>query len=388
MVNMKVSVAAGLVAISNAHMLISNPKPFTTPQLKQNPLSAGQFPCQGTPGGTFSAGSNMNNFELGSKQTLQWIGTAVHGGGSCQISISYDTNPTPESVWKVIHSIEGGCPARNLNNNRFPADAAAIDPDTYDYKIPDNIPAGKATISVSWLNRIGNREFYMYCGAVELTGKGGDKANYEALPDIYVANVPDVNSCETPKVENDWVFPNPGPSVESNIGKYGFGHTELKGGCGKFSGAAGTGSGSAPGSGSGNGGSGSGSGSGSSSAPASKPTGSAPGGVFLTKQPEAAPTQAPTSAPADPAPSSAPSAPAAPAAPAPGSGSGSGSSGALSGKCADGQWNCVGGSSFQQCGSGTWSPVMQMAPGTKCTAGQSTDLKVAAAKRVVRVFRA
>ncbi|KAK7911332.1 hypothetical protein PG985_013813 [Apiospora marii] len=387
MINTKVLVAAGLAAVSNAHMLIASPKPFTTPQLKQAPLAGGDFPCQGTPGGTFSAGANMNQFELGSQQTLKWIGTAVHGGGSCQISISYDTNPTPESVWKVIHSIEGGCPARNLNDNRSPANAAAPDPDTYDYKIPDNIPTGKATISVSWLNRIGNREFYMYCGAVELTGKGGDKANYEALPDIYVANVPGVNTCTTPKVEHDWVFPNPGPSVESNIGKYGFKSTELPTGCGKFSGAAGTGSGSGNGA---NPGSGSGSSSGypSASAPASKPTGSAPGGVFLTKQPDAAPTQAPTSAPVAPA----PSAPAAPAAPAPGagsgSGSGSGSSGALSGKCSDGQWNCVGGSSFQQCGSGTWSPVMQMAPGTKCTAGQSTDLKVAAAKRVVRAFRA
>ncbi|KAK7967724.1 uncharacterized protein PG986_002001 [Apiospora aurea] len=373
MINTKTVVAAGLIAFSNAHMLISNPKPFTTPQLKQNPLSGGDFPCQGTPGGTFSAGSNMNNFELGSKQTLQWIGTAVHGGGSCQISISYDTNPTPESVWKVIHSIEGGCPARNLNDNRSPANAAAIDPDTYDYTIPDNIPAGKATISVSWLNRIGNREFYMYCGAVELTGKGGDKANYEALPDIYVANVPGVNDCVTPKVEHDWVFPNPGPSVENNIGKYGFKSTELPGQCGKFSGAAGSGSGSAPSKP-------------SASAPASKPSASAPGGVFLTKQPDAAPTQAPTSAPVAPAPSSAPAAPVPGA--GSGSGSGSGSSGALTGKCTEGQWNCVGGSSFQQCGSGTWSPVMAMAPGTKCTAGQSSELKMAAAKRVVRVFRA
>ncbi|KAK8065369.1 hypothetical protein PG997_012116 [Apiospora hydei] len=379
MINTKTVVAAGLVAFSNAHMLISNPKPFTSPQLKQNPLSSGQFPCQGTPGGTFSAGANMNNFELGSKQTLQWIGTAVHGGGSCQISISYDTNPTPQSVWKVIHSIEGGCPARNLDDNRSPANAAAIDPDTYDYTIPDNIPAGKATISVSWLNRLGNREFYMYCGAIELTGSGGDKSNYEALPDIYVANVPDVNSCTTPPGKTDWKFPNPGLSVENNLDKYGFPVYSLPGQCGKFSGAAGSGSGSAPGSGSGSGPS-----KPSASAPASKPSASAPGGVFLTKQPDAAPTQAPTSAPVAPAPSSAP------AAPAPGadSGSGSGSSGALTGKCTDGQWNCVGGSSFQQCGSGTWSPVMAMAPGTKCTAGQSTELKVAAVKRVVKMFRA
>ncbi|KAK6833919.1 hypothetical protein PG987_008613 [Apiospora arundinis] len=376
MINTNIFVAAGLFAISNAHMLLAEPKPFAGEQ--KSPLSAGQAP----PGGTFSAGANTNNFELGSKQTLKWIGTAVHGGGSCQISISYDTNPTPSSVWKVIHSIEGGCPARGQKGN-LPDVGDVPAPDTYDYKIPENIPAGKATISVSWLNRIGNREFYMYCGAVELTGKGGDKSNYEALPDIYVANVPGVNTCETPVMEVDWLFPNPGLSVESNVGP--FDSKKLASGCGKFSGAAGTGSGS---------GSGPGSSYPSASAPASKPSASAPaskpsasvpipGGAFLTKQPDAAPapTKAPSAAPVAPAPSS-------PAAPAPGSGSGSGSSGALSGKCTDGQWNCVGGSSFQQCGSGVWSPVMQMAPGTKCTVGQSSELKMAAAKRVVRVFRA
>ncbi|KAK8035397.1 endoglucanase [Apiospora rasikravindrae] len=383
MINTKTIVAAGLVAFSNAHMLISSPQAFASPAIAQSPLTPDNFPCQRKLGEAFAAGGNMNQFELGSKQTLKWIGTAVHGGGSCQISISYDTNPTPQSVWKVIHSIEGGCPARNTVGNREPASASAPNPDTYDYTIPDNIPTGKATISVSWLNRRGNREFYMYCGAVELTGKGGDKANYESLPDIYVANLPGINTCTTPddavNGEMDWKFPNPGASVENNLGK--FGTFPLASGCGKFSGAAGSGSGSAPGSGSGSGPS-------YPSAPASKPAPSAPGGVFLTKQPDAAPTQAPTSAPVAPAPSSAPAAPAPGAGSGSGSGSGPGSSGALTGKCTEGQWNCVGGSSFQQCGSGTWSPVMAMAPGTKCTAGQSTELKVAAAKRVVRVFRA
>ncbi|KAK8003496.1 Eukaryotic translation initiation factor 4 gamma [Apiospora arundinis] len=389
MINTNFFVAAGLFAVSNAHMLLSEPKPFApaNAQHAKDPLSAGQFPCQHSMGQAFTT-TSTNDYALGSKQTLKWIGTAVHGGGSCQISISYDTNPTPDSVWKVIHSIEGGCPARGQAGN-LPDVGDVPAPDTYDYKIPENIPAGKATISVSWLNRIGNREFYMYCGAVELTGAGGDKANYDALPDIYVANVPGVNTCKTPEMTTDWIFPNPGLSLENNIEKYAWKGHKLDGGCGKHSGAAGSGSGS-----------GSGSGPGSSypsaSAPASKPSASAPaykpsasvpipGGAFLTKQPDAAPapTQAPSAVPVAPAPSS-------PAAPAPGSGSGSGSgsSGALSGKCTDGQWNCVGGSSFQQCGSGVWSPVMQMAPGTKCTAGQSSELKMAAAKRVVRIFRA
>lgn len=60
---------------------------------------------------------------LGSTQQLAFIGSAVHGGGSCQVSITYDQNPTASSTFKVIHSIEGGCPAKNETGN-FPANTA------------------------------------------------------------------------------------------------------------------------------------------------------------------------------------------------------------------------------------------------------------------------
>jgi hypothetical protein len=50
---------------------------------------------------------------------------------------------------------------------------------------------------------------------------------------------------------------------------------------------------------------------------------------------------------------------------------GSSSGGALSNPCTtEGMVSCVGGSSFQQCASGTWSVLQQMAAGTKCTSGR------------------
>ena len=41
---------------------------------------------------------------------IQIHSSAVHGGGSCQISITYDQPPNKQSIWKVMKSFEGGCP--------------------------------------------------------------------------------------------------------------------------------------------------------------------------------------------------------------------------------------------------------------------------------------
>ncbi|KLU92328.1 endoglucanase [Magnaporthiopsis poae ATCC 64411] len=50
----------------------------------------------------------------------------------------------------------------------------------------------------------------------------------------------------------------------------------------------------------------------------------------------------------------------------------------MSGKCSDeGAYNCINGSSFQRCASGSWSVPIPMAPGTTCTVGQSNVLDVA-----------
>jgi len=47
----------------------------------------------------------------------------------------------------------------------------------------------------------------------------------------------------------------------------------------------------------------------------------------------------------------------------------------------EGLFNCVGGTSFQQCGSGTWSVVQSLAAGTTCNPGQSLDLIISKPKR-------
>ncbi|EDO02780.1 predicted protein [Sclerotinia sclerotiorum 1980 UF-70] len=56
------------------------------------------------------------------------------------------------------------------------------------------------------------------------------------------------------------------------------------------------------------------------------------------------------------------------------------SEGEQKGACsAEGMFNCISGSSFQQCASGSWSVVQNLAPGTVCTSGQSYGLGMRAA---------
>lgn len=372
----KTTLSAALVAAVNGHMVMNTPSPFDPAGLNNSPLDASgsDFPCKFN--GVYTAtGGTTNTYELGSSQPLSFTGSAVHGGGSCQVVMTYDNPATKDSQWKVIHSIEGGCPARNTAGN-LAANPDAKDPNGYQFQVPDNIPTGKGTIGWTWFNRIGNREMYMNCGPLELTGKSGDQANFDKLPDMVVLNIGD----HPQTLEGvDYKFENPGPSVENNIGPFGVATCGING-CQKGD-TTGSDSGS-------NSGSNSGSSSGSAPAPtttAVPTTTTAPangGGVFLTTgtpSSSAVPTSTkPVSSSAVPTPSSAPS-----------NGAGSGSSaGARSGACAtEGMWNCIDGKSFQQCGSGQWTPVEAMPAGTVCSPGQSMDLGMIAAGRKVRAYR-
>ncbi|KXJ92729.1 hypothetical protein Micbo1qcDRAFT_50644 [Microdochium bolleyi] len=386
----KTAVLAGLAAFAAAHQTMVNPKPF--PGTISSPLepSGSNFPCQAT-GPQFFAGGAGTTWALGSKQTLRTAGTAVHGGGSAQFSMTYDLSPTKDTKWKVIHTVQGGMPARGLNDNLPGNDASFANPDTYDFTVPTNIPAGEAIFSWSWINRLGNREFYMFCSPVVLTGAGGAKSNFDALPDMVVLNI--MGKAEVTHGD-DVEFANPGLSVENNLGKYGFA-SELccAAGCGESvckrnSGGSQPAPVPAP------------------SAPAApQPTATIPGGVFVTVPPVAgspaqptpsavAPAPVPTSSVVVPpvaTPTVAPSPPASPPANGLVPPTTGGSGGALSGACTtEGQWNCVDGKSFQQCASGAWSTVMAVAQGTTCKVGQSATLSIAAAKnkRFVRAFRA
>lgn len=129
------------------------------------------------------------------------------------------------------------------------------------------------------------------------------------------------------------------------------------------------------------------------------------GGVYMTDSPAASPSSAAGGYPAGgaaPAPTSSAAAGGSGSYPGAGSDSGSGSGGypaasssssaagayptggsssggsEKKGACQqEGQWNCIGGSSYQRCASGQWSAVSQMAAGQKCVDGEAATLKMA-----------
>ncbi|KAI1339029.1 lytic polysaccharide monooxygenase [Xylariaceae sp. FL0016] len=361
----KATVSAAIIAAANAHVVMTDPVPYNPDKLLNAPLEAdgSNFPCKFDDSYT-SKVTQTNSFALGSSQDLALMGSAVHGGGSCQISITYDQPPTKDSVFKVIHSIEGGCPAKNMDGNYEPESATFVDPNTYNYTIPSDIPAGKGTIVWTWFNRIGNREMYMNCGPLELTGTGGDQSNFDSLPDMVVANI---GSYAKTTENDDYVFADPGDSVAVFTGANQI----------QTIGSAGSGSGS---------------GATSTAAPAASTT--AAGGVFMTTGAASATSVAETTAAASAtsvaeAPTAATSSTA--GEPTSGSGSSSGSTGAMSGACTtEGEFYCSG-TAFQQCASGQWSAEIEMAAGTSCTPGQSSNMQISAVrgkKRAIRSFRA
>ncbi|KAK3304648.1 uncharacterized protein B0T15DRAFT_249721 [Chaetomium strumarium] len=368
--------------LAAAHMEISFPPPFRSKfnphatnvdYTNTAPLAAdgSNYPCKGYHSdlGT-AAGASTATFAAGSQHNFTVVGGAPHGGGSCQVSLSYDKGKT----FTVIQSIEGGCPLSS----------------SYDFTIPADAPAGDAIWAWTWNNQIGNREFYMNCAAVTITGgsskreveeKAEEKrasAAFSSRPQVFVANLG--NGCSVPE-GIDVQYPNPGPDKVASGSKL----APPSGNCGSAASSGDSGSGS---------GSGSGSSAASSAvqataAPATTaPASSAPlpGGVFITvptggassSAPAAAPTTLVTSVASAPAASTVASAPAATGTGSAGSGSGSSAGGhAVGTACSnEGAWNCINGTSFQRCASGVWSAPMAVAAGTACKSGESEALSM------------
>ncbi|KAF3480067.1 uncharacterized protein GIQ15_05414 [Arthroderma uncinatum] len=182
------------------HIEMRKPYPFKSkfdPENKSNdvdysmttPLNAdgSNFPCKGYHHTkTFRATAN---YTAGHSYSLELAGSATHGGGSCQISLSVDNGTS----FQVIKSIMGGCPLTQ----------------SYIFTIPDTVPSGKGLLAWTWFNLFGNREMYMNCAPVIITGSTSRLSNH-ILPKMFEANIG--NGCKT--VEGrETVFTSPGNDV-------------------------------------------------------------------------------------------------------------------------------------------------------------------------------
>jgi len=243
---------AMLLHLSTAHVVMNTPTPYglTEPPLLQvGPLDreggAYRFPCQyGSSASAYPPAEQVTHLVAGTPMLLNFTGSAVHGGGSCQLSITYDWPPPSDKArWKVIHSIIGGCPASAAGNLGY--GAASTDGhgryyprycdsshDTeclkhYRVPVPRSLKNGDATLAWTWLNKLGNREFYMNCAPVTISNGSDDDAFTQSLPGLFTANIP--GECTTGKGVVD--FPDPGLSVERGEGANVDMSTEALGSC-------------------------------------------------------------------------------------------------------------------------------------------------------------
>lgn len=214
-------------SLVSGHMFISSPSPIGDTAVKE-PLSPNgdNFPCHGvslpTAGGTKMHAGSTQSLEF---DTGDGANTAVHGGGSCQISITYESDPAllkdPQN-WRVIYSVQGGCPSNtHLNlDGVFTSPAGAyqgswpcknestngIDcTNSFDFKVPGGLNNGHAIMAWTWFNTVGNRHMFMNCINVDM--EGGDASEMDSLPSMFVANIG--TGCETPE-NYDLAFPSPG----------------------------------------------------------------------------------------------------------------------------------------------------------------------------------
>ncbi|RAO67260.1 uncharacterized protein BHQ10_003272 [Talaromyces amestolkiae] len=217
------AICAFLAATVSAHMQMSNPYPIRSPlnpngdESKKDysytsPLDASgsNFPCKGYQTDAFVS---VATYKPGSQYDLSLTGSATHGGGSCQISLSYDTGKT----FTVIQSMEGGCP---LTSN-------------YTFTVPSDAPSGQALLAWTWFNKIGNREMYMNCAQVTIGGSSSKRSHvrdmmvsradtaFSARPPIFIANVKGPGGCTT--IESLEVnFPEAGPNVVGGVTGTGY----------------------------------------------------------------------------------------------------------------------------------------------------------------------
>ncbi|KAJ2001518.1 hypothetical protein H4R26_004094, partial [Coemansia thaxteri] len=97
-----------------------------------------------------------------------------HNGGHCEWSVSFDSGNT----FAVVHRVLSHC-FYDSNNNRV---------NNYTFALPADLPSsGSAVFSWSWINASGNREFYMNCADVSITGSSS--TSYTG-PQMVIANYP------------------------------------------------------------------------------------------------------------------------------------------------------------------------------------------------------
>ncbi|KAH8770053.1 hypothetical protein F5883DRAFT_667625 [Diaporthe sp. PMI_573] len=201
------------------------PRPYnleTAPLQQVGPLDATlPFPCQGRTEHV----EKRTTLTAGTAQSVKFWISAVHGGGSCQFSVTYEYPPPADPAqWKTLYTIIGDCPAKAVGNlQTIEKDKAGRENGPqcgnssgeecvrqFDIPIPSGIKNSEnATLAFTWFNKIGNREMYMTCAPVSIVGGTNDKELMDSLPPVFQANIP--GKCTTGASEGNGQCPSAGP---------------------------------------------------------------------------------------------------------------------------------------------------------------------------------
>ena len=159
-----------------------------------------EFPCKGFPKLKPISTITSNSIQV----ELEAIhGSDKHGGGHCQFGISFNNKN-----FLVLKQVIRNC---------------VIDSLSYTIDLPNNIPNGELIFFWTWINAIGNREYYMDCADIILSRKNilptntpivGKKLLVVNLPGFRtIPEFPNKNSYDASElllnVDDTTLFPNP-----------------------------------------------------------------------------------------------------------------------------------------------------------------------------------
>ena len=163
-----------------SHMTMKDPAPrksmFSDYYLSHNkvdynivaPLNDNNYsyPCKGFKKGPSTKTINTNKIDI----TID--GNAPHGGGHCQFGISFDNKN-----FVVLKQVIRTC----------------LIPDglKYSFNLPVDFPDSNITVFWTWINAIGNREYYMDCADVKIRLGNPPKDISIIGKEIIIANLPE-----------------------------------------------------------------------------------------------------------------------------------------------------------------------------------------------------
>ena len=109
-------------------------------------MDGSNFPCKG-----YAKGATVATYAAGSNIAVEMSGSVFHSGGHCQFSVSYDDN-----TYVVLKTVMKNCFVGTGLTFQVPLPAGTP-------------PCTRCTFSWTWVNAIGNREFYMNCADIKIT---------------------------------------------------------------------------------------------------------------------------------------------------------------------------------------------------------------------------